>query len=141
MPFLSQVKKTLFLMVRMSFLFACMPVCVCTSIFDCAFVCVGMCECVCMVSCVCVLPLFLILLFCWAYFSISPISAQIATNPCAHTDTNRHTPLSPLTTISQRETQALLGTHSCTDTCATGTLENGKRIPVILPGFHTPGQL
>lgn len=43
---------------------------------------------------------------------------QIATNPCAHTDTIRHahTPLSPLTTISQSETQELLGTHSHTDT-------------------------
>lgn len=125
-----------------------MPACFCAPVCDCVIVClcvrgyVGMSECVWSFVCVCCFYS-LSILFCWTYFSISPISAQIATNPCAHTDTNSHTHtlLSPLTTISQSETQALLGTHSHTDTCAAGTLGHGQRIPVMLPGCHSPGQL
>lgn len=68
-------------------------------------------------------------------FLISAISIQIATNPCAHR--NIRTSISP---NHYSKTQALLGTYAHTDICTTEVLENGKRMPVILPAFHTPGQ-
>lgn len=92
--------------------------------------------CICMTGmCVCVFYSYFSschpsILFCWAYFSILAISAHAATKPCAQTHLHLPKPL------SDRVTQALLGRDIHTDTCATGALGNGKKIPVILPEFH-----
>lgn len=140
-PFLSQVIKIPFLIVCISFLMLlCLHVCA----FVCACICGHQWVQACPWSFVCVLlltPPFLppchSVLLC-LFFNFTNFCSDSHQPMCTHR--HMHTPLYPLTTISQSETQALLGTHSHRDTYATGTVGNGKRILVILPGSRNPGQ-
>lgn len=85
--------------------------------------------------CLCVLFLFLILppfhfVLLGLFFNFGNFCSR------SHQAVCTNTPPSPQTTMWQSETQALLGRDIHTDTCATGALGNGKKIPVILPEFH-----
>lgn len=89
----------------------CLCICVCVHMWTLVSVHGHLCVCVTSIPPSCH-PAFL---FCCAYFSISPISAQIATNPCAHPGT--HTSISPNHYLTEWNTSTIRHTLSQRHIC------------------------